>query len=238
MVKDRRQKKIYLYIESDGGNAIAALKIISVLRGSCDELVALVPSNCASAATMIALGADEIQMGRLSFLTAVDSSLKHEMSPVDRSNNLVSVSMDELNRVIKLWEKSGNSDKNPYEALYSYIHPLVIGAVDRASSLSIRICSELLKYHIADEDKIFNISSRLNSDYPAHNYPIMLREALELGLNVVEMDMSLNNMLQKLSMLYSEWGKEPILIMMKTTIMITISPILLKTRYSNLLSGG
>lgn len=208
LVKDIKVKKIYLYIKSDGGNGISALKIISALRGSCEELIALIPSNCASAATMLALGANQIQMGTLAFLTAIDSSLRHELSPVDKTNSLVSVSMDELNRVIKLWQKdSGNSDANPYAALYNHIHPLVIGAVDRASSLSMKVCSEILKYHIKDEDKIFSIASKLNSNYPAHNYPILLREAQEIGLNAVELDNDLGNMLQNLGMLYSEMGQ-------------------------------
>ena len=41
----------------------------------------LAPLNCASAATMLALGADRIGMGPLSYLTAVDTSLEHELSP-------------------------------------------------------------------------------------------------------------------------------------------------------------
>lgn len=69
-------------------------------------------SNCASAATMLAFGANEIQMETLAFLIAIDSSLRHDLSPVSTTNSLVSVSMDELNRVVKLWKKdSGNSEK-------------------------------------------------------------------------------------------------------------------------------
>jgi hypothetical protein len=37
---------------------------------------------------MIALGADEIHMGPLAFLTAVDTSLRHELSPTDIDNEL------------------------------------------------------------------------------------------------------------------------------------------------------
>ena len=39
---------------------------------------------------------------------------------------------DELQRVIALWEKHGREgDVNPFQELYKYLHPLVIGAVDR-----------------------------------------------------------------------------------------------------------
>ncbi|MGG7072987.1 hypothetical protein U5B43_01835 [Campylobacter sp. 9BO] len=208
ILKGKKLDNAFLYIKSDGGSGIASLKIISTLRNYCKNITALVPANCASAATMMALGANEIFMGPLAYLTPIDTSLKHELSPTTKNNELSSVSMDELSRVIKLWkEQEKDSDLNPYKSLYEYIHPLVFGAVDRASSLSLKICREILRYHIDDESKIKQISEKLNSDYPAHEYPIMLREAEEIGLHVRKMDDELNEMLQELTMLYSEMGQ-------------------------------
>ena len=110
--------------------------------------------------------------------------------------------------MIKLWKTNEkDKDENPYKSLYEYIHPLVFGAVDRASSLSLKICREILRYHIDDEEKIQKISERLNSDYPAHEYPILFREAEEIGLHVRKMDDELNEMLQELTLLYSEMGQ-------------------------------
>lgn len=208
ILRGKKIENAFLFIKSDGGSGIASLRIISTLRNYCKNITALVPANCASAATMMALGANEILMGPLAYLTPVDTSLKHELSPTNKGNELVSVSMDELNRVIKLWhENEKASDSNPYKSLYEYIHPLVFGAVDRASSLSLKICREILRYHIDDEDKIKQISERLNGDYPAHEYPILYREAKEIGLHVAKMDDELNEMLQELTMLYSEMGQ-------------------------------
>ena len=70
------------------------------------RLTVLAPLNCASAATMLALGADTIAMGPLSYLTAVDTSLEHDLSPLDHTNNLVAVSNDEVERVIRLWKET------------------------------------------------------------------------------------------------------------------------------------
>lgn len=100
-----KKDKIYLFIKSDGGTGKASLRIVNLIRKYCNELIALVPLECASAATMIALGANEIRMGPMAFLTAVDTSLTHELSPIDRDNDRVSVSLDELTRVIRLWRK-------------------------------------------------------------------------------------------------------------------------------------
>lgn len=208
ILKGKKIQNAFLFIKSDGGSGIASLRIISTLRNYCKNITALVPANCASAATMMALGANEIVMGPLAYLTPVDTSLKHELSPANKNNELVSVSMDELSRVIKLWKTNEkDKDENPYKSLYEYIHPLVFGAVDRASSLSLKICREILRYHIDDEEKIQKISERLNSDYPAHEYPILFREAEEIGLHVRKMDDELNEMLQELTLLYSEMGQ-------------------------------
>jgi hypothetical protein len=152
-------------------------------------------------------------MGPLSYLTAVDTSLEHELSPVDHTNNLVAVSNDEVDRVIRLWKETAGRDKdgvNPYQELYKYLHPLVIGALDRASSLSLKLCREILGYHMRDAKKAERISRQLNSSYPAHQYPITSREARHLGLNVVDLDPELDELLQGLNRLYSEMGQRAI----------------------------
>ena len=125
-------------------------------------------------------------MGPLAYLSAVDTSLTHDLSPVDNTNRKVSVSLDELSRILAVWNreadgKSKTSGDNPYAAIFPHIHPLVIGAVDRASSLSIRLCSEILSYHMKDKAKAEKISQALNADYPSHSYPITIKEAEQIG---------------------------------------------------------
>lgn len=200
---------IYLFIKSDGGSGQVALRFVNLLRQHCRRLVALVPLECASAATMITLGADQIRMGPTAFLTAVDTSLNHALSPVDRDNYLVSVSLDELNRVIRRWRtEQHDSTENPYKSLFDYVHPLVIGAVDRAESLSVMLCRELLAYHIADEERAHEIAATLNSKYPSHSYPILLNEATKIGLKAEPLAPEVNALLLELNRLYSEMGQK------------------------------
>lgn len=203
------QDKIYLFIKSDGGNGKASLRIINLLREHTKKLVVLIPGECSSAATMLALGADEIHMGPLAFLSAVDTSLTHDLSPVDKDNSLVSISQDELTRVLKLWNESSKGE-NPYSSLYSHIHPLVFGAVDRASSLSIKLCTDILSYHLSNKEKAAEISRKLNSDYPSHNYPILTKEAKEIGLNIKELDKEINDQLFELNALYSKMAQKAV----------------------------
>jgi hypothetical protein len=148
----------------------------------------------------------------MGYLTAVDTSLRHDLSPVDRDNDLVSVSQDELRRVVNLWNQqrkdgSGKGATNPYASLFSYVHPLVIGAVDRSTSLSVMIATEVLSFHMRDRRKALRIASRLNSAYPSHSYPIIPKEARRIGLPAGEMPPGVNDLLLRLNELYSEMGQ-------------------------------
>jgi hypothetical protein len=203
-----RIDKLSLFIKSDGGSGQASLRIINLLRQFAGRLTVLVPLECASAATMLALGADRILMGPLAHLSAVDTSLTHDLSPIDRDNDRVSVSQDELHRVVQLWQKQADKEaSNPYESLFQYVHPLVIGAVDRSSALSTRLCVEILSYHMKDKKKAQKISDTLNSGYPSHSYPITLREARRIGLHVSSLDDEINQLLLELNEIYSEMGQ-------------------------------
>jgi hypothetical protein len=208
-----RQERIALLVKSDGGSGMASLRLVHLLRRYAGRVTVIAPLNCASAATMLALGADTIQMGPLSFLTAVDTSLEHDLSPLDHTNQLVPVSNDEVDRVIRLWKDTvgrRGDGVNPYQELYKYVHPLVIGALDRASSLSLMLCREILGYHMKDTRKADRIARRLNSSYPAHQYPITSREARRLGLRVQDIPSDLDALLQELNLLYSEMGQRAI----------------------------
>ncbi|MEL6288174.1 MAG: hypothetical protein AAFQ35_05270, partial [Pseudomonadota bacterium] len=195
---------------TDARDPEAALRIVHLIRENIGALNALVPLECASAATIVALGADEIQMGPLAHLSAIDSSLRHDLSPIDEiDNSRVSVSQDELSRIVRLWNTDARDHHaNPYTDIFKHIHPLVVGAIDRSSSLSMKICREVLGYHIADDARCQSISQNLNSDYPSHSYPITSREAERLGLPITRLDDGVNDMLLELNELYSEMAQK------------------------------
>lgn len=200
--------RLSLLIKSDGGSGQASLRLVNLLRQYTKHLTVLAPFECQSAATMLALGADRILMGPLAHLSAVDTSLTHDLSPIDRDNDRVSVSQDELGRVVALWQKqSAEGQGNPYQALFGYVHPLVIGAVDRASALSTKLCLEILSFHMQDEEKAARISFMLNSAYPSHSYPILLREAQRIGLPAEAMKDEVVHLLFELNEVYSEMGQ-------------------------------
>jgi hypothetical protein len=206
--KAKPNDKIMVFMKSDGGNGEASLRMVNVVRTYFKQVVALVPLNCESAATMFVLGADEIHMGPMAFLSAVDTSIRHDLSPIDKDNDRVSVGANELTRILAQWkQRSTVEDPNPYAELYKYIHPLVIGAVDRSDSLSVKLCEEILSFHMTERDAIKRIAHALNNDFPSHGYPILLREAQRLGLNACPLDRELESDLMELNEIYSEMGQ-------------------------------
>jgi len=74
--------RLSFFIKSDGGSGQVSLRMVNLLRQFVNHLTVLVPLACESAATMLALGADKIRMGPMAHLSAVDTSLTHDLSPI------------------------------------------------------------------------------------------------------------------------------------------------------------
>jgi membrane-bound ClpP family serine protease len=66
---------LYLIIDSPGGDGTVAEKIIKLCRSYCSKLIVVVPNRAKSAATIIALGADEIIMGFCSEIGPIDAQI-------------------------------------------------------------------------------------------------------------------------------------------------------------------
>ena len=204
-----RSQTLYLCLTSCGGNGEASLRLADVIRQHCERLVVLVPRYARSAATMWALAADEIRMSPSACLSPVDTSISHPLAPATPNRRFCDVGQDELNRIVQLWRDNNAKDgTNPYKSLYQYIHPLVIGAVDRAMTLSMRICETLLAHHEHREGVRRKIAKTLITGYPSHGFPIMLNEAQRIGLKAKPTDNSeLDRTMMDLISLYSAYGE-------------------------------
>lgn len=69
------ERSLDLILHSPGGSASAAEQMVNYLRTQFDNIRVIVPLQAKSAATMIALGADEIVMGRHSELGPIDPQI-------------------------------------------------------------------------------------------------------------------------------------------------------------------
>ena len=79
-------KKISLFLYTVGGDMLAPIRIVKLIRNHCSKFEVIVPYKAHSAGTLIALGADSIVMSKMGELTPVDPSTGHPFNPPDTLN--------------------------------------------------------------------------------------------------------------------------------------------------------
>lgn len=68
-------RELHLVLRSPGGDGEQAIRAIRALQSRCSKLVIVFPDIAKSAATLLALGADEIRLGPASDLGPVDPQM-------------------------------------------------------------------------------------------------------------------------------------------------------------------
>lgn len=186
-----RQKKIDLVLYSTGGDTMVPWRLVSMIREYCDKFSVLVPYKAHSAATMIALGADEIVMSDLSELSPIDPSTANAFNPVDSNdkNKRVPISVED---VIAYFDLAKNkfgikNDEQLAEVFGKFVdanpqvHPLALGNVNRIHNLIRILAKQLLRSHQKpmDDKKIETIVEQFTEKLYSHQYFIGRKEAQE-----------------------------------------------------------
>lgn len=190
------QHEIDLLLISNGGDPIAALRIINILRERFSKVSVLVPNVAFSAATVLALGADEIVMHPYSNLGPVDPQLT-----VHKDNNSTeSFSTEDVTNYISfLKEDVGITDQqylsSAANVLADSLGPLNIGFSKKSLQLTISLGRRMLESHLEDKSKAESIVNTLCSSYYHHGYAVSRKEAKKIGLNVVEPDKELESLM-------------------------------------------
>lgn len=185
----KEEKKIDFLIVSNGGDAITALRIISLLRERFDNIAVLLPYVAYSAATILSLGADTIVMHPYSNLGPVDPQLT--VSHKDNIGNpeQICFSSEDLVNYIDFIKRDVGIKKQEYLAdttqlLIKDVGSLSIGSAKRSQMLSRSLSERMLSSHIEDTDKVKSITKALNYSYYHHGYAVGRKEANEIGLPV------------------------------------------------------
>lgn len=207
-----QQKKISMYLYTRGGDMIAPIKIIKLLRNHTDELEIIVPYRAHSAGTLIALGADKIVMGKLAELSPVDPSTTHPFNPQHpQTKQPMEISVEDLNSYLLMAQEQAKipDDKMAeiFKTLSEKIHPLSIGNVYRAYRMAKQMTEKLLKLHFRqdlDKDKIAKIVKQITQDICIHGYPITRDEAKNLGLNIESASLAEDKIMWQLYEAYEE----------------------------------
>ncbi|MFZ2975275.1 MAG: hypothetical protein WA055_01420 [Candidatus Moraniibacteriota bacterium] len=214
-----KQEKIDLILYSAGGDTMTPWRLVSMIREYCEKFSVIIPYKAHSAATMIALGADEIVMSDMSELSPIDPSTANVFNPIDPKNpqNRIPISVEEVMSYFDLAKNKfgikGDEELvkifNKFVEATPSIHPLALGNVNRTHELIKILAKRLLKSHkekMKDEE-IEKIIEFLTEKLYSHQYFIGRKEAREdLGIKtVVNADTELANLMTEI---YEDYAEE------------------------------
>jgi hypothetical protein len=206
-------ERIDLFLFSLGGDTIVPWRLVNLIREYARELTVLVPYKAHSAATLVALGANEIVIGPMGELSPIDPSISTPFNPPhpnDPKEPKVEIGVEDVGGFINLARETvGITDQDNLVhmmvKLSEHIHPLAIGAVYRSHALIRLLAGKLLALHMkkpADAQRIPKIVDDLAEKLYYHNYLISRAEAEELGLRIARPSESLEKLLWALYLSY------------------------------------
>ncbi|TDA64494.1 MAG: hypothetical protein D9V47_13745 [Clostridia bacterium] len=202
------QPKIDLYLYTRGGDVLTPWRLVNLLREYTENLAVLIPFRAYSAGTLLALGANEIVMGKMGELGPIDPSVANAFNPDDPYNPRakIPVSVEDVSSYLLLAKemaglKSEQEVSDVFRFLSEKVHPLALGNVHRNYLLIRSLARRLLRLHLnhAPEERINDIIDNLTEKLYAHNHMISRREAKsDIGLEVTIPDSRLEEILWKL----------------------------------------
>ncbi|MCL4818901.1 MAG: hypothetical protein KJ067_07155 [Vicinamibacteria bacterium] len=199
-----RVPKLDLFLYSRGGSVDAPWPIVCLLREYCDTLGVLIPFRAHSAATLIALGCDEIVMTRQAELGPIDPALNRRL-PHEGTLVQEEVRVEDVMAYVGfLKDKAGLGDQSALAAsvgiLAQKLGPQLIGSVYRTHSHIRAVARKLLSARSGpfDEQRIGLITETLAEKTYSHGHAIGRKEARDLGLPLVESDEKMEGLLWNL----------------------------------------
>ena len=184
--------RISLILHTDGGQTLAAWRLVNLIRMYCEELEVIIPFKALSAGTLISIGADRIVMTKQAAIGPIDPSVNNPLNPrteIAGQTRQVPVSVESVRGYLDVArEELQISDQKDLRSvllnLTNYIHPLVLGEIFRSQTQIRYLAKKLLPLQVEDEDKIESIINFLCADSGSHDYTINRREAADLGLRI------------------------------------------------------
>lgn len=185
-----RTKSVDLLLESTGGDGLVAWRIMSLLRTKVKKVSVIIPYSAFSAATMLALGGDEIVMGKYGCLGPIDP----QITAIKKDGTPQMFAYEDIVSYLNFTKTEGGlSEQQHLEAAFKLlcetVEPATLGMAKRASSLSVTIGEKLLQMHMTDSEERAQakvIAEKLNRSFFSHGHALSGNQAKEIGLNIIE----------------------------------------------------
>jgi hypothetical protein len=207
-----KETAIDVWLESSGGDANAAYRMVLALRCRCSRLQAIIPNVAKSAATLFALGTEAIYMAPAAELGPLDAQIQHpekenmRVSALDVTNALQWIGRYAVNSVVRggaeilRWTDLTRQDvlREFLGFTAEFLQPLVqkldphllhraANELRIARDYAVRLLTTRRLEHL-DAESAAALASHLVEDYPAHDFVICRDEARENGLPVLDLE--------------------------------------------------
>lgn len=183
------QTEVDLLIVSNGGDPIVAWRIVNLLRERFKQYNVLLPYVAYSAATLLALGADQIVMHPFANLGPVDPQITSIRQSEGQSPQTKNFGSEDLTHYLSfVREDVGVTDQRQlqqaFELLCNDVGALSIGAAKRSTQLMLSLGEKLLTLHMGDKNEARAIAESLSKSFYHHGYSVGRGEAKNLRLAV------------------------------------------------------
>ena len=224
-----KRERIDLLLNARNGIIEVSWRVLNLLREYCDHLGVIVGSRVQGAASLLALGADEVVMGPLSELGGLEPVRRHPLLPRDETGQPIPLTMSEVKGLMNFMaddgrprtddgsegsrqeaEGSNNNSELQYPksemvtTLFQHVHPLVIAHLWQADALSRDVTRKALRLHLHPEDseKVQRIVDLFNGGFHSPIYTPNRAELMDAGLPITEPDKELWGTIWGLTQLY------------------------------------
>jgi hypothetical protein len=187
-------------IVSNGGDPMVAWRMMSLIRArGITNVSVLIPQSAYSAATLLALGANEIIMHPNGHLGPVDMQIG-----VISEGKQTQFSTEDFSAFIEfVKERLMITDQEHLRKLFertcTEVGTLGVGFTARSSKLAVALGERLLGMHmtgIENEAKKRAVIENLSRQFHSHAYPVNRNEAIEMGVRVKkEQDITLEGLM-------------------------------------------
>lgn len=194
-VEHEKGKKIFLVLNSPGGLALAAERIVNICRAYSDgQFEVIVPHMAKSAATLICFGATCIHMSPTAELGPVDPQVQY----IDDAKEKQWISAEEyIKSYEQLMAKAVSNKTGRIEALVQQLMRYDARYIERlksAQALSVKISIRLLKTGMMPKFTEATIKKKVNDFLihkrtASHGRMITMEEAEKCGLNIKRIDL-------------------------------------------------
>lgn len=184
-------EKLDLFIYSRGGDIDVPWRMATALRQASDSWNILIPYAANSAATLLALGADEIVLGPNGELGPIDPQLTVQTGGTPSIQDQVGVE-DVMSYVKFVRERAGLSDQaslsEALSRLAKRLDPISLGKIYRTHSHIREVASLMLRSQKEplSEQKMGTIIETLAERVYAHGHAIGYSDAKAMGLQIVQ----------------------------------------------------